>query len=218
MINYYTGNLSLTRNRLLCKIICGKFVLRIVMSPHSNYTDHELLALLREGDRDAYTEIYNRYNGPLYVFVYKRIGDREETRDLLHELFLSVWVNHSVLNITTGLAPYLYTAAKNKIIKLAAKEKTSARYIESFRSYLETASETTDHLVRHNEMSAFIENEITKLPARMKLVFELSRKTNMTRKQIAEALDISEETVKSQMHGALKTLKVKLGPMFYLLF
>jgi RNA polymerase sigma factor (sigma-70 family) len=64
----------------------------------------------------------------------------------------------------------------------------------------------------------FIEKQIAELPPKTRLVFEMSRKTNLSRKEIAEELQISEETVKSHMHGALKALRVKLGALFFLLF
>jgi DNA-directed RNA polymerase specialized sigma24 family protein len=52
----------------------------------------------------------------------------------------------------------------------------------------------------------------------MRQVFELSRNTNYTRKEIAATLEISEETVKSHMHHALKILKAKLGSLMLLVF
>lgn len=181
--------------------------------------DQELLFLLKEGEHAAFTEIYNRYNGLLYVFTYKRLKSREEAKDLIHELFLGLWTNRKALNANTILPAYLYTVARNKIINLISHQKIATRYIDSFQSYLdEMCSNNTDYLVRHNELSAFIEAEIANLPPRMQLVFELSRKTNLSRKEIADQLNVSEETIKSQMHSALKILKVKLGTLFVLVF
>jgi RNA polymerase sigma-70 factor (ECF subfamily) len=180
--------------------------------------DNELLALLVGGDVDAYTEIYDRYNGLLYIFAYKRLRDREEARDIIHELFLSIWNNHQNLPLSVSLSAYLYTAVRNRIINAVAHQKVAARYIDSFQDYINTSNNSTDHLVRHKELEAFIEKEIAELPPKTRLVFEMSRKTNLTRKEIAEELQISEETVKSHMHGALKTLRIKLGSLFIFLF
>jgi len=185
----------------------------------NSLSDPELITLLRQGDRDAFTEIYNRYNGLLYIFVHKRLQNREEAKDIIHELFLTLWNNRESLMITGDLSPYLYSAKRNRIINVITHQKVADRYIDSFQHYLDNvSSDTTDHLIRHNELKAFIEAEIAALTPRMRLVFELSRKTNLTRKEIAERLNISEETVKSQMHGALKILKMKLGPIFFMLF
>lgn len=56
------------------------------------------------------------------------------------------------------------------------------------------------------------------MPPRMREVFEMSRKQTMSYEEIAEQLGTSEETVKKQVSGALKVLRVKLGIFIYLLF
>jgi len=188
------------------------------MLSYDTLSDQQLASLLRDGDRAAFTEIYHRYKALLYIFAYKRIGQREEARDIIHELFLSLWTKHNTLEISTGLAPYLYTAVRNRIIDGIARQKNAARYIESFQEYIDTANNTTDHLTRHNQLLALIEKEIEALSPKMRQVFEMSRNTTLSRKEIAAELNLSEETVKSHMHHALKTLKTKLGPLFTVLF
>jgi RNA polymerase sigma-70 factor (ECF subfamily) len=51
----------------------------------------------------------------------------------------------------------------------------------------------------------------------MREVFELSRNEQLSHREIAERLDISEQTVKKQVQNALKILKAKLGPLFTML-
>lgn len=186
------------------------------MAAYSGYTDQQLTELLRTGDRAAYTEIYHRYKRLLYIFAFKRLGDKEEVNDLLHDLFLTVWMKHEEIELEYALSTYLYNSTRNRIINLVAHKQVSAKYAESFKIYNETEHNTTDHLLRHNELSALIDQEIASLPKKMRQVFELSRKTNYTRKQIAEELGLSEETVKSHMHHAIKILKVRFGPLLVL--
>ena len=188
------------------------------MLSYATLSDQQLASLLRDGDRAAYTEIYHRYKALLYIFAYKRIGQREEARDTIHELFLSLWTKHDTIEITTGLAPYLYTAVRNRIIDGISRQKNASRYLDSVQEYVDTANNTTDHLARHNQLLALIEREIEALPPKMRQVFEMSRNTTLSRKEIAAELSLSEETVKSHMHHALKTLKSKLGPLFIMLF
>jgi RNA polymerase sigma factor (sigma-70 family) len=118
--------------------------------------DNELLSLLSQGNARAYTEIYDRYNGLLYVFAYKRLNDREEAKDIIHELFLSLWTNRENLPRTTNLPAYLYTAVRNRIINTVTHQKIANRYIDSFQTYIQSSNNNTDHLVRHNELHQFI--------------------------------------------------------------
>src|ERR1700761_9287535 len=148
--------------------------------------DNELLSLLSEGNARAYTEIYERYNGLLYIFAYKRLNDREEAKDIIHELFLALWTNRESLPRTTTLPAYLYTAVRNRIINTVTHQKIATRYIDSFQDYIQLSNNSTDHLVRHNELQQFIEKQIAELPPKTRVVFEMSRKTNLSRKEIAE--------------------------------
>ncbi|MNL14213.1 RNA polymerase sigma factor [compost metagenome] len=65
--------------------------------------------------------------------------------------------------------------------------------------------------MRHNNLVALIEKEIEALPEKMRIVFELSRKNAMTRKEISEHLGLPENTVRTNMNRALKILKGKLS-------
>jgi RNA polymerase sigma-70 factor (family 1) len=188
-----------------------------VVAPNT-LSDNELLSLLREGNTLAYTEIYDRFNGLLYLFAYKRLRDREEAKDIIHELFLSLWANRENLPQAANLSAYLYTAVRNRVINNITHQKTVDRYIDSFQDYIYANNNNTDHLVRHNDLLQFIEKQIAGLPPKTRLVFEMSRKTNLTRKEIAAELHITEETVKSHMHGALKTLRLKLGALVIFVF
>ena len=182
------------------------------MAVYEKYTDKDLLDLLKDDDHAAYAEIYARYSKLLYIFAYKRLKNREDVKDLIHELFLCLWKDRELVADRYVLAAYLYSSLRNKIINVITHKKVATTYIDSFAKYLSNVSQKgTDFLVRHNDLQTFIEKEIENLNPRTKQVFKLSRNSHLTRKEIAQHLDISEETVKSHMHGALKVLKLKLG-------
>ncbi|MNR38302.1 RNA polymerase sigma factor [compost metagenome] len=61
--------------------------------------------------------------------------------------------------------------------------------------------------LNERDLATAIEREIQSLPPRMKQVFELSRKENLSYKEIAERLGTSEETVKKQVHNSIKSIK-----------
>lgn len=181
------------------------------MSLYSKFPDAELIVLLKQDDRNAYAEIFSRYKAPLYIFAYKKVGDREEAKDLVNELFVNTWEKRAEANMPSGLAAYLFGMLKNRILDLFKHKKVSQRYLETFQYYLNTDNNNADYLVRHNELNELIEKEIAALPEKMRRVFELSRKTNLSRKEIAEELNVSEQTVKSHMFHALKILKTRFG-------
>ncbi len=185
---------------------------------YSEHTDQQLTVMLGDGDHLAYSEIYHRYKRKLYLFGFKRLGDKEEVRDLLQDIFTNLWVKREAINITETLNAYLHTAVKNKILDRIANKQISGRYIESFNAYELSVTNNTDHLIRSKVLQELIDKEVSALPFKMRQVFELSRKTNYSRKDIANELGISEETVKSRMYMALKILKDKLKFMLVFIF
>ncbi|SMC47143.1 RNA polymerase sigma factor [Pedobacter africanus] len=188
------------------------------MTAYSAYTEPELAGLLKQGDKDAFTEIFTRYQSLLYIFAYKKTADREEAKDLIHDLFGMLWEKRESLSVAGNLAPYLFTLLKNKIFDLYKHKKVSQRYLDTFQDYLDVEPEAADYRVRHKDLAELIEKEIAALPEKMRIVFELSRNTDMSRKEIAERLGLPEETVKSRMHHSLKILKGKLGTKSFLIF
>jgi RNA polymerase sigma-70 factor (ECF subfamily) len=105
---------------------------------------------------------------------------------------------------------------RNRIFDLLSRKKLRSNYVSSIQGFA-LEHQTTDHRVRQNQLTEIIEREIRALPPRTREIFELSRKGHFTHKQIAEQLNLSEQTVKSTVNNALKILRVKLGTLFMLI-
>lgn len=187
------------------------------MAAYSAYTDQELIALLKQGDHASFTEIYNRFKGPLYVHAYNKLRNTEEARDTVQDLFTRLWNGRETLAVHGDLISYLYTSVRNGVFRQVERKGLASNYISSIQQSINSGNNVTDHLVREHMLSAMIEKEIEALPPKMREVFLLSRKHNLSHKEIAEQLGISEPTVKKQVNNALKILRVKLGLFVYLL-
>src|ERR1700733_14859831 len=141
-----------------------------------NFTDESLVSLLKEGNREAFAEIYNRYKGLLYIHAFNKLRDEDEAADIVHDLFAALWDKRATLDITGHLSGYLYTATRNRIFKLIAKKSNVQSYITAITESIHSGHCITDHRVRQNMLAEIIEKEIAALPTKMRLVFELSRK------------------------------------------
>jgi RNA polymerase sigma-70 factor (family 1) len=183
---------------------------------YSKLSDAELSGLLRGGDRLAFAEIYTRYKWLLHAHAYKWMSDREEAKDIIHELFSDLWDKHESIVFSTTLSGYLYASVRNKILNRVAHKKVESSYAGSLQGYLDRGESQTDHLVRENMLRAIIEKEVAALPAKMREVFELSRNANLSHKEIAQRLDISEQTVRKHIQHALRTLRLRLGIFIFL--
>src|SRR5690606_5910871 len=89
-------------------------------------SDDELLALLRNGDDKAFTEIFDRYWKPMLFVAGKKLGNLEEAEDIVQELFVSIWSRRERLEINTSLGGYLAASTKYMVTKaLASRLKKS---------------------------------------------------------------------------------------------
>lgn len=180
------------------------------MRPKNTLSDFDLTEQLKQGSHEAYTEIYERYFGVLYIHACKRMYDHEEARDLVQEIFINLWSRREFLVPEKGFAPYLYSSVRNRLIDLMSKQTTYSKYISSISALSDQSVCITDHAIRERQLAAIIEKEINALPPRMREVFILSRMNHFSHKQIAEQLKTSELTVKTQIKHSLKILRSKL--------
>lgn len=177
----------------------------------SSYTDQELAGLLKSGDQAAFAEIYERFWSVLFLHARNLLRENEEARDIVQELFTSLWNKGASLELNTSLSAYLYKAVRNKVFDHLKRKKVMNDYLQSLNEFMSESALIPDALIREKELAAIIESGISALPPKMREVFELSRKQHLSYQQIAEKLDISEHTVKSQVSNALRILRTKVG-------
>ncbi|MRG46008.1 RNA polymerase sigma-70 factor [Chitinophaga sp. SYP-B3965] len=174
---------------------------------YNSYSDEQLLSLLRDSDIGAFNTIYDRYSRPLHLYILSKTDRGETSKDVLQDLFATLWEKRFTLDIQLSLRSYLYQSVRHKIIDLYRKDSTYRKYlqqlIEHFDAQPHNISETYDYKAKASEVF----EAINRLPARMKEIFMLSRFENLSIEQIASRLDLSQQTVKNQITKALKILR-----------
>ncbi len=180
-------------------------------SCYTTLQDPLLFDLLKEDEEGAFREIYERYFDVLYLHACRKLENREEARDVVQEVFATIWDKRKSLSLTGSLLAYLYAAVRNRIINIFLHKRVEAVYIESLESAIDEGFCQTDHLIRRNQLNSMIEIEIAALPSKMQEIFKLSRKQYFTHREIASELNLSEQTVRKQVNNALKILRSKLG-------
>lgn len=174
-------------------------------------SDDRLLTLLKEDNKEAFDLIYNRYWEQLFVYVAKVIIDKDEAKDIVQEVFVSLWFRRMNLNDIISLQAYLFTAARYRGLTYIKDNIYKDKYLASLKQFFDEECESTSQQVEASELSSWIDDEIASLPPKMKEVFILSRKENLSHKLISEKLMISDKTVKKQINNVLKHLRVKLA-------
>lgn len=178
------------------------------------YSDDTLVELLQSHELVAFDEIYRRYWRGLYSMAYKRVQSREISEEIVQDIFTSLWASRTSSSIA-NLSAYLFTAVKYKVINHQAKEVSRKSYAkEQVRMVREDNS--TEEAVLLDDLNRALENAIGKLPVKRQMIFKLHRQENLSMKQVASQMGISEKTVENQFGKAIKMLKVNLKHFTFL--
>ena len=178
---------------------------------YSSLTDTELTALLNVKNQEAYAEIYNRYAPKVYSQVNQMLRNEDAAKDVVQELFIAIWNKADHISAKGNLGGYLYVAAQNSVLKIIRKGRLEIDYLESLS---ELANEIEDEQGSDYDVEilyTMIKQEIANLPDKMRTIFEMSRKGDLSYREIALELGISENTVRKQVSNALKIVRLNVG-------
>jgi len=183
---------------------------------YDTLSDIELVQLLKSNDEAAFNEIYKRFQGLLYVYACRVTHEENEAEDIVQEVFIYLWDKRASLALDT-LSGWLYQAVRYRFFDRLDRRKVRADHRSSLQSFLDQGGYCPDEYVRERELIQLIEKGVAALPSKMQEIFALSRKDQLSHKEIASLLNISEKTVKNQVHNALRILKTRVGMLFSLI-
>jgi RNA polymerase sigma-70 factor (family 1) len=147
-----------------------------------------------------------------YSFSY--VKDKFLAEEVVENIMLQLWENRVKFEMINDVKSYLYTMAKNSCLLALKKEN---RNVELDNSLKDDTAEF-DFNILEEEVYAILIEALNSLPGKCKEVFELSCLEGMKYKDIAQQLQISVNTVKSQRARAIELLREKLKNHSELLF
>jgi len=181
------------------------------MTADTQYDDKALISLLREGNLSAFEIIYHRYLPALYSITYKRLQHREQTEDVLQEVFARIWTGRERLHIE-DLTAYLHAAVRNETINYITRNKKVLTFYEPFEAiFLE--NDTPEGRLIARELLDLVYAYAATLPEKKRAVFLLHVRHKLSTREIADELGISVKTAQNQLRNALQGLKTHLTPM-----
>lgn len=180
------------------------------MNRYDHHTDSDLINLLRQSDELAFESIYHRYAADLNRFAFRKTGRREDSEEIVQEIFVSLWANRQNLENITQLKSYLFQSAKNRILNHYRAEKVRDRYARDFIAFQATYENSGEEQMEVSDLRQTIEKSLTDLPERCQTAFRLSRMQRMPISGIAEEMAISHRTVENYISQALKHLRKEL--------
>ncbi len=172
--------------------------------------DSLLLSQVREGDRDAFDELYKKYWKHVYNAAYKRLNNNDSSKDIAQDVFTQLWVYlNSSSTLIENLPGYLYTAVRNNVLKSMEKEKHYVSVPELLLN-LESFRDHADADILFQELEVSYRSVIEKMPQQQRTIFKMRYDEELSSDDIANELHISPKTVRNQLGKALVKLKTTL--------
>lgn len=175
-------------------------------------TDNEpqLIFSLKNGSYKAFERIYQLYAKRLFAYCMQFTKSQEESEEIVQDVFMRLWTNRTKIRQENTLRSLLFIMTKHYLIN-AFRTKINQPEFEEYVHYRNELSvdETSQHL-EYEEFIAKFHAILKTLPETQQKVITLSKIEQLTNKEIAEKLSLSEQTVKNQLSLGLKFLKEKL--------
>lgn len=182
----------------------------------SNLAELYLIESIKKGDQKSFEFLFRSYYPGLCKYARNIVHNETTAEDLVMDIFAKFWESSEKLIISTSVSGYLYQSVHNHCINyLTRKHKQfselDAETIEKLHVLLPQDT-SADPLtgISVTELSSRIEKCIEHLPVECRKIFVLSRIEELSHKEIAIRLGISENTVKVQIYRALIKLHVLL--------
>jgi RNA polymerase sigma-70 factor (ECF subfamily) len=181
--------------------------------------EKQQIEALKNGSYKAFEVLYDEYYHLLYGYVFGLIRSHEDTREIVQNTFIKIWLHRAKLDMELSFKAWLFKIAKNSLLN-DVRKKWNDPLFEDYMLHCEDAELTEDNSEFDFELFriALVKAKV-KLTPRQKEVFELSKEENYTPSEIAVKLHITEDSVYNYLSAAIAVLRKEMKDLsFALLF
>jgi RNA polymerase sigma-70 factor (ECF subfamily) len=169
-----------------------------------------LLKAIKNGNQFAFRRFFDRYKSKVFHFAFKFLTDEELSKEVVQLVFVKFWENRSKIEIHSSIDTFLYVLAKNTCLDLLRKIARDRKLADHFINNHQEQAFYSENTVLYNELFTLTEDVIDQLPAKQKRVYQMAKWEKMSYDEIAEAMQISRNTVKTQLKLANAFVKKNL--------
>lgn len=184
------------------------------------------IKVLSEQRKDfKFEDIYLSYFPKMKRFAKEYVISDEDAENIVQDVFVELWENKEMLNMHINLIAYLFTTTKNKCLnhlrhKLVVQDtatKLQEEYTISLRMNLDSLETFDNNLFSDQDIEKLINRALDSLPEKCRKIFIMSKIEGKKQKEIAQELNISINTVGTQIAIAYKKLRTELKDYFPIL-
>ncbi len=171
----------------------------------SEKEEKRILRRLKLGDNDVFEQLYHRYHKRLYGLAFKYLKSRELAEDAVHDTFIKLWEKRS--SIHSNLKGFLFTSVRNHVLNMVRNNKRKVLKHIQIEQQRKKSTNKTEDVIIYSEYQQILARGLKELPDGKREIFNLKTVQKLSNQEIADRLDISIHTVKSQYYHASKFIK-----------
>lgn len=158
------------------------------------------------GDEAAFREVVFRYSPILMPFLINITKTRYSAEEIMQEVFLKLWENRSTLKVD-NLGGWLHRVASNLAYNYLKRKALDHRLLSSLKSQSSNYISEIEQQIDSKEHQQLVYKAVEQLPNQQRKVYQLSLQEGKSRKEIADSMSISPNTVKNHQVKALKFIR-----------
>lgn len=189
------------------------------MSNNGPDTIGALVERIAEGDEQAFAQFYKYYYPHLLPFLHRHVEEKAEADEILQQVFLRVWLNRDKLPEIRYMKAWLSRITAREYLRvLQHKRMRRERFpLEVIDDHTEVPGATSSQQLSVKELNKAIQQVVEKLSPQRREIFILSRGQSLSVQEIADKLQLSQQTVKNTLTAALKEVRSFLQEQGYVL-
>ncbi len=173
-------------------------------------TEQELLEMLRQQQGHvAFKALYNRFWEQMFRLALKKCKNELAAEEIVQEVFISLWERRKVVEIA-NIRSWLLNAVKYKVINYFKSQIIHEKYLLYLKHNYSDKTFSTEQLAVMNDLKKAIDKGIAMMPAKTQRVFTLSRQEQLSTKEIAAKLGITEKAVEYHITQSLRHMRLYL--------
>lgn len=172
----------------------------------------DCLQLLKDGEREGLGCLYKLFAEDLYRYGLAISGNENDVDECLHDFFVFIWESRSKFDKVENPKAYLMTSFKRRLIKRLAKKKNHEALDFRYENvYFEKSEE--DAIVQDEEEEEYtrrLADAMKNISQREREVIHLKYFEKYSNDEIAEQLEINNQSVRNLLYRAIQNLRKKL--------
>ncbi len=173
-----------------------------------------LVAASKNGDQDAFAQLVQRYQRRVFNLVYRMLQQYDEATEITQETFLAAWQGLPAFRGDARFPTWLYRIAYNcslKQLELRKRDRALQVALETEQVLEDANNENRANAeIDARDRQALIQEHLSHLPAKYRIVLILRHLQDMTYEEMAEILTIPIGTIKTHLFRARNLLKERL--------